>query len=182
MASLLWRSCLSVKKSIRPIKNWVMRRCLRGSSCSKVHYNPVVYCFIKIQTDLTFLLPTYPAGFPGKEAVKRVSVSNGLYSLDYYVHWSFRFSNHTATLATLCELCLAVVLHQTLKPFQPPSSVLSPSTDRCTWQSSQASSTTQLSQTTTKRMWTTLRSHHWRRLPVSNVYMQLHAEKWAQWI
>jgi len=54
------------------------------SAWSRVHYNPDVYCFIKIQLGLTFLVPAYPAGVHGKEAVKRVSVSNGLYCLDFY--------------------------------------------------------------------------------------------------
>jgi len=34
---------------------------------------PIISCFIKIQTGLTFLVPAYP-GCPRKEAIKRVSV------------------------------------------------------------------------------------------------------------
>jgi len=41
---------------------------------SGYHCHPIVSCFIKIQIGLTFLMPAYP-GCPGKEAVKRVSVS-----------------------------------------------------------------------------------------------------------
>jgi len=37
--------------------------------------HPVVPCFIKIQTDITYPVPAYPAGRPGKEAVKRVCPS-----------------------------------------------------------------------------------------------------------
>ena len=34
---------------------------------------PIISCFVKIQISLIFLVPAYP-GFPGKEAVKWVSV------------------------------------------------------------------------------------------------------------
>jgi len=34
---------------------------------------PIISCFMKIQVDLTFLMPAYP-GCPGKEAIKQVSV------------------------------------------------------------------------------------------------------------
>ena len=37
------------------------------------HCHPIVSCFIKTQTALTFLVPAYPR-CPGKEAIKRVSV------------------------------------------------------------------------------------------------------------
>jgi len=40
--------------------------CIRSSSC---HCHPIISFFIKIQIDLTFLLPAYP-GCPGKEAAK----------------------------------------------------------------------------------------------------------------
>jgi len=35
--------------------------------------NPVIYCLIKIQIGLNFLVPAYPH-YPGKEAIKQVSV------------------------------------------------------------------------------------------------------------
>ena len=46
--------------------------CIWSSWC---HCHPVVSCFIKIQIDLTFLGSDYP-GCPGKEAAKRVRLSN----------------------------------------------------------------------------------------------------------
>jgi len=61
-------------------KNWVLR-CWRGLSVwskvqmictlsSRCHCHPINSCFIKIQNDLTFLVPAYP-GCPEKEAVKQ---------------------------------------------------------------------------------------------------------------
>ena len=44
---------------------------------------PIISCFINIQFGLAFLVPAYP-GCPGKEAVKRVSLSSGLYCSDFY--------------------------------------------------------------------------------------------------
>ena len=38
-----------------------------------MHCHPIISCCIKIHNGLTFLVPTYP-DFPGKEAVKWVSV------------------------------------------------------------------------------------------------------------
>jgi len=35
--------------------------------------SPIISCFIKIQTSLTFLVPAYPSG-PGKEAIEWMSV------------------------------------------------------------------------------------------------------------
>jgi len=46
-------------------------------------YYPTVSCFIKIQIGLTFLVPAYP-GCPGKEAIKRVSVSIHKHLLHHY--------------------------------------------------------------------------------------------------
>jgi len=37
------------------------------------HCHPIISCFIKIQNDLTFLVPAY-AGCPRKEAIKLASV------------------------------------------------------------------------------------------------------------
>jgi len=39
---------------------------------------PIIYCFIKIEIGLTFLMPAYPGG-PGKETVKRVPVYKIIY-------------------------------------------------------------------------------------------------------
>jgi len=44
--------------------------CIWSSWC---HCHPIISCFIKMQTSLTFLVPAYP-GCPGKEAIKWVSV------------------------------------------------------------------------------------------------------------
>jgi len=64
---VLWQCWLSVRKSIRPVKNWMMR-CIWSSWC---HCHPIIFCFIKIQIGLTFLVPGYP-GCPEKEAIKWV--------------------------------------------------------------------------------------------------------------
>jgi len=39
----------------------------------RCHFLPIISCIIKIQIGLTFLVLAYP-GYPGKEAVKQVSV------------------------------------------------------------------------------------------------------------
>ena len=40
--------------------------------CHLIHYHPIISCFIKIHTGLTFLMPAYP-GCPRKEAIKWLS-------------------------------------------------------------------------------------------------------------
>jgi len=59
-------------------KNWVMgcwRGYLSGARCSLAYgtAGATVSCFVKIQIDLTFLVPAYP-GSPGKRAIKCVCV------------------------------------------------------------------------------------------------------------
>jgi len=46
--------------------------CIWSSWC---HYQPIISCFIKIQTGLTFMVMDYP-GCSGKQAVKWVSNNN----------------------------------------------------------------------------------------------------------
>jgi len=89
--SVLWHCWLGIRKSIRSVKNWVMRYgywvwvwlsvwsevqmlCIWSSWC---HCHPIISCFIKIRLGLTFLVPVY-WGCPGKEAVYRVSVYSGV--------------------------------------------------------------------------------------------------------
>jgi len=72
---VLWHCWLDVRKSIRPVNNWVMR-CWREMqmictwSCW-CHCHPIISCCIKIQIGLTFLMPAYP-GCSGKETVKQM--------------------------------------------------------------------------------------------------------------
>jgi len=93
---VLWCCWLGGRKSIRPVKDWVMR-CWRGY-LSRVrckwfaygpadpivscwyHSHPVISCFIKMWIGLTFLVPAYQA-CPGKEVVKWVSVMLCIYFL-----------------------------------------------------------------------------------------------------
>jgi len=73
--SVLWYCWLDIRKSIWPVKNWVMR-CgrgyLSGVRCKWFalwcHCHPIIYCLIKIQNGLTFSVLAY-LGCPGKEAV-----------------------------------------------------------------------------------------------------------------
>ena len=59
-----WREYLSgLRREVQMICIW--------SSCC--HCYPIISCFIKIQTQLIFLVPAY-LGYPGKEAIKWVSV------------------------------------------------------------------------------------------------------------
>ena len=71
--SVLWCCWLGGRKSIRPVKNWVVgcwHGYLTGASC-RLAYGPadavalIVSCFSKIQIDFTFLVPAHP-GSPGK--------------------------------------------------------------------------------------------------------------------
>ena len=83
LPSVLWHCWSGIRKSIRPVKNWMMRCCggyLSGARCRLFAYgqadatafqNPIISCLILIQTGFTFLVPAYP-GCPGKEAVKQV--------------------------------------------------------------------------------------------------------------
>ena len=73
--SVPWHCLLGVSKSIRPVKNWVMRcRCgyLSGARCRLPLHpkTPSSLASCKSKLFFTFLVPAY-AGFPGKEAVKR---------------------------------------------------------------------------------------------------------------
>ena len=53
-----------------PVWSQMQVICIWSSWC---HCHPIIFCFIKIQIGLTFLLLSYP-GCPGKEATKRMSV------------------------------------------------------------------------------------------------------------
>jgi len=64
LPSVLWHCWLGVRKSICPVKDWVII-CMWASRC---HCHPIVSCFVKIQIGLTFLVPGYPR-YPAKEAV-----------------------------------------------------------------------------------------------------------------
>ena len=85
--SVLCRCWLGAMKSIRPVKNWVMRCwcgypsaarwfCIWSSWC---HCHPDISCFIKIQIGLTFWCRLTRLSW--KEAIKRVTVCNKLLSL-----------------------------------------------------------------------------------------------------
>ena len=90
LPSVLWHGWLGVRKSIRPVKNWVMRwQCgvvvslERGADCLHMVQlmplhpkTPIISCLIKIQSGFTFLVPAYP-GSPGKQAVKRMWCGGG---------------------------------------------------------------------------------------------------------
>jgi len=75
----LWQCWLGVRKSIRTVKNWVMRfshGCLEwGANLHVVQLMPLPphHLFIKIQLGLTFLMTAY-RGCPGKGDIKVVSV------------------------------------------------------------------------------------------------------------
>jgi len=79
LPSVLWHCWLSIRKSIWPVKNWVMR-CLcdylSGSKCkwfagpADATVTPSSFAWLKFSTVLP-LVPVYP-GWPGKEAVKWV--------------------------------------------------------------------------------------------------------------
>ena len=72
-----WKEHPACKKLSDEVPVWlsvwseVQMICIWFSWC---HCHPVVSCLTKILNGLTFLVPAYP-GCPGKEAVKRVSVS-----------------------------------------------------------------------------------------------------------
>jgi len=75
--SVLWRCWLGVRKSIWPVKNWVVVCCLeRGADLHMAQLMPLpltVSCFSKIQIGFTFLVPAHPRS-PRQRAVKRVCV------------------------------------------------------------------------------------------------------------
>ena len=119
-SALTW---LGVRKSISPVKIWLMR-CWQSSRCH------IVSCFIKIQIGLAFLVPTY-TGCPGKQADKRVLVylryrctdANSI-AIDYFRCYELRESlSDTALLAmtsaldcfTSCRTAVSCSLSATTK-------------------------------------------------------------------
>jgi len=73
LPSVLWHCWLGVRKSIQPVKNWAVRywsemqmNCIWSSWCQCYH---IIYCFIKMQNDLTFLMPVYPLRLSSKANV-----------------------------------------------------------------------------------------------------------------
>jgi len=83
-ASVLLHCWLGGRKSIQPVKSWVMT-CwygyLFGVKCTVLHVvqlmplSPIISCFIKIQNGFSFLVPACP-GCPGKEAANQQYVHN----------------------------------------------------------------------------------------------------------
>jgi len=82
LPSVLWHCWLGGRKSIWPVKYWVMRCChgyLSAMKCKWFAYGPAdatappptISCFSKIQNGSAFLLLAYP-GCPGQEAVKLI--------------------------------------------------------------------------------------------------------------
>ena len=84
LSSVLWHCWMGLRKSILPVRKlsdevlawlsvWreVQVICMWSSWC---HCHPIISCFVKMQIGLTFLVPAY-RGCPGKEAVKRVSLT-----------------------------------------------------------------------------------------------------------
>ena len=79
----LWHCWLGIRKSIWPVKNWVMRwwhGYLSGMRCKWFAYGPadatatlLSLALLKFRMIFTFLVLTYP-GCPGKEATKWVFV------------------------------------------------------------------------------------------------------------
>jgi len=81
MPSVLWHCLLGARKSIQPVKNWVVgvlawlsvwsevQTCIWPSWCH-CHF---VSCFSKIKIGFTFLVAAHP-GSPGQRAVKRLCV------------------------------------------------------------------------------------------------------------
>jgi len=53
--------------------------------CSWCPCHPIIFCFIKILSGLTFLVPAY-SGCPGREVIKWVSVDRST-ELRFYVQW-----------------------------------------------------------------------------------------------
>ena len=81
LPTVLWRCWLGGRKSIWPVKNWVVgcwHGYWSGAKC-RLAYGPAdstathFSCFSKIQIGFTFLVPAHP-GSPGQRAVKRVCV------------------------------------------------------------------------------------------------------------
>jgi len=91
-------------------KNWVTR-CwhgyLSGASCKwfaygPCHCHPIITCFIKIQTGLTFLVTAYP-GCRGKEATERVHVCLSAYSTDEHIQAPSPLAVHHCVLLSLIQ-------------------------------------------------------------------------------
>ena len=123
---MLWQCCLGIRKSIWPVKNWVMGclcGCLSGARCRLFAYgpadatasqNPIISCLVWIQTGFTLLAPAY-SGCPGKEAVKRVRWCYG------YVTWQRSIS----VVVRLLNVCAHVIDEAT--PGPPPTKPTLPS-------------------------------------------------------
>jgi len=95
LPSVLWHCWLGIRKSIRSVKKLSDEVLAWLSVWSKMpmifiwfswcHGHPIISCFIKIQTGLTFLVPAYPS-CPGKDAAKQVPVYLST-RIPSVVHW-----------------------------------------------------------------------------------------------
>jgi len=108
MPSELWHCWLGVRKNLqkRVMRCWcsyfvcskVQMTCIWSSWC---HCHPIVSCFIKIQTGLTFFVPAYP-GFHGKEAIKWQPVClqwpKRVLQIQCLFHWLLTAINKTILL------------------------------------------------------------------------------------
>jgi len=102
-------------------KNWVIR-CWRGylsrARCkwfahgrwtSLCHCHPIILCFIKIQTGLTFLVPAYP-GCPRKDAIKQVSGVLNCATDPNFMTFTLYISVCIWTSSTTCDYIRAFVI------------------------------------------------------------------------
>jgi len=121
LPSVLWQCCLAVRKSIHPVKGWVMR-CwhgyLSGARCkwfacdpADATTTPSSLALLKSRFGLTFP----GADCPGKEAVKRVSVLLGYYlAVKMHRKWClilFLAKHVRYLLSPIClsSVCLSVI-------------------------------------------------------------------------
>jgi len=110
LGTLCW---LGVRKTIWPAKHWVTRwrSYLSAARCKWFAHgpadHPITSCFIEIQTGLTFLVPAY-SRCPGKDAVKRVTVSLSSFLDHQLIRESWEKECHTFYIGCLIALHLSL--------------------------------------------------------------------------
>ena len=97
---LAWLSVCSAVQMIRIWSNWC-------------HCHPIISCFIKIHTDLTFLVPVYP-GCPGKEAIKWVCV-NCRINIEVFKYWYCQPGICYNTVGIICTVQIPSVRPRSMK-------------------------------------------------------------------
>jgi len=106
--SVRWHCWLGVRKSIRPVIGVVtvwsklQMICIWSSWCH-CQCHPIISCFIKIQIDLTFLVPAYPGCL--KKRYRCLSINSQVYKIFNSNQVKSRLTGECLLLLNCCSMC-----------------------------------------------------------------------------